>query len=214
MDESRRERKKRETRQRIVAEAIALFEKQGYDQTTVAQIAAAADVDPKTFFNYFGSKDEVLFNDARRDQELLIAAIAERPPHERPGQTLARAIREYAAHRRPKVPAREAAELSAAARLVAATPSLAAKGVSVLLDLQQRIADELLSGYPHLDPVTAAAMTGAALGAIQQAGLTSVRLGRSQDDLWEATEHGLDIALRGLDSVHANESARRKGHHG
>ena len=43
--------------------AIRLFLDQGYEQTTVAQIAAAADVDPKTFSNYFRGKDDVLWID-------------------------------------------------------------------------------------------------------------------------------------------------------
>ncbi|WP_214413931.1 TetR/AcrR family transcriptional regulator [Sphaerisporangium fuscum] len=201
MQESRRERKKRLTRQRIVMAAIGLFEEQGYEQTTVAQIAAAADVDPKTFSNYFRSKDEVLFSDADRDFDVLFRAIAERRPHESPGEVLARMVQEYAAHRRPKVPAKEPAELSATARLVLTTPALQAKGLYLLLEMQRRIADELLKAFPGLDPITAAAMTGALLGAIQQASLTSVQLGRSQEELWEASRRGLDIALHGLLSV-------------
>lgn len=81
------------------------------------------------------------------------------------------------------------------------TPGLQAKGLYLLLDLQQRIADELLTVFPRLDPVTAAAMTGAVLGAIQQAGLASVRLGRSQAELWGAAADAVDLALRGLRSV-------------
>jgi AcrR family transcriptional regulator len=40
---------------------MRLFEDKGYDETTVAELAAAAGVSTKTFFNYFASKDEVLF---------------------------------------------------------------------------------------------------------------------------------------------------------
>jgi hypothetical protein len=69
----------------------------------------------------------------------------------------------------------------------------------MLLDLQQRIAGELLKAFPDgLDPITAAAMTGALIGAMQQAGLASVQLGRSQDELWEASRRGLEIAMDGL----------------
>ncbi|MEV5542148.1 TetR/AcrR family transcriptional regulator [Saccharopolyspora shandongensis] len=208
MQESRRERKKQLTRQRIVMAAVRLFEEQGYEQTTVAQIAAVADVDPKTFFNYFRSKDEVLFNDVEPDFDVLLRAIAERRPEESPGEVLARAIQTYAAHRRPKVPAREPVELSAAARLALTTPALQAKGLYLLLDLQQRIAGELLKVFPgRLDSVTAAAMTGAVIGAIQQAGLASVQLGRSQEELWEAAQHGLDVALHGLISVRPTEES-------
>jgi AcrR family transcriptional regulator len=208
MQESRRERKKVETRQRIVLAAIRLFRKQGYEQTTVAQIAAAADVDPKTFFNYFPSKDEVLFNDMERDFDVLFGAIAQRRPDEGPGEVLGRMVEEYAAHRRPKVPAKKPEELSATTRLLLTTPALQAKGLYLMFDFQQRIADELLKAFPgQLDPITAAAMTGSLIGAIQQASLASVQLGRSQDELWEASRRGLDVALHGLLSVqHSAES--------
>lgn len=202
MQESRRERKKRLTRQRIVMAAIRLFEEQGYEQTTVVQIAAAADVDPKTFSNYFRGKDEVLWVDLDRDYDVLFRAIAERRPDESPGEVLGRMVQEYAAHRRPKVPPKEPEELSATARLLLTTPALQAKGLYLLLELQQRIAGELLKAFPdQLDPITAAAMTGSLLGAIQQASLASVRLGRSQEELWEASRRGLEVALHGLLSV-------------
>jgi AcrR family transcriptional regulator len=211
VEESRRERKKRLTRQRIVMAAIELFETQGYEQTTVAQIAAAADVDPKTFFNYFGSKDEVLFSDVDRDYDRLLGAITKRQPDENPGEVLARAVREFAAHRRAKVPEKEPEELSAALRLAMTTPALQAKGLYALLDLQQRIAGELLKAFPQLDPITAAAMTGSLIGAIQQASLASVQLGRSQDELWEASRQGLDLAMDGLLSVRMSIENERQG---
>jgi AcrR family transcriptional regulator len=58
--ESRRERKKRELRGRIYDEAGRLFLRQGFDETTVEQIAETADVSQATFFNYFPSKDDLI----------------------------------------------------------------------------------------------------------------------------------------------------------
>ena len=199
--ETRRERKKRETRGRIVLAALRLFVDRGYEQTTVVQIATAADIDPKTFFNYFATKDEVLFADLERNFDVLLDAISRREPHESPGEVLARMVEQYAEFRRPQVPARQPEELSAVSRLILTTPALQAKGLYLLLELQQRITDSLLEVFPELDPVTAAAMTGALIGAIQQASLASVRLGRSQDELWAASRHGLEIAMNGLRSV-------------
>ena len=57
---SRRERKKRETRWRLMTAALHLFLEQGYDATTVEQIAEAADVAKGTFFNYFETKEAIL----------------------------------------------------------------------------------------------------------------------------------------------------------
>jgi AcrR family transcriptional regulator len=58
--EGRRERKKRELRAQIYEAARQLFLKHGFENTTVAQIAEAADVAPATFFNHFASKGAVL----------------------------------------------------------------------------------------------------------------------------------------------------------
>lgn len=58
-----RERKKLRTRETVRREAFRLFERNGYAQTTVDQIAEAADVSPRTFFRYFPTKESVLFSD-------------------------------------------------------------------------------------------------------------------------------------------------------
>ncbi|MFI6299416.1 TetR/AcrR family transcriptional regulator [Nonomuraea sp. NPDC050790] len=204
MEESRRDRKKRLTRQRIIATAMKLFAEQGYEQTTVAQIAVAADVDPKTFFNYFRAKDETVFADAEHIFGLLLGTLATPRPQEGPGELLTRAVQEYAARRRPEVPRKRSEELSAGVRLMMTTPALQAKGLYLMLDLQRRMAGELLKAFPgQLDPITAAAMTGSLIGAVQQASLASVELGRSQDELWRAAGHGLDVAARGLLSIRA-----------
>ena len=57
---SRRERKKLETRLRLMEAALELFKENSYDDTTVQQIARAADVAKGTFFNYFPSKEALL----------------------------------------------------------------------------------------------------------------------------------------------------------
>ncbi len=58
-----RQRKKTATRDRIRASALRLFHEQGYDATTVEQIAAAAGVSHMTFFRYFPTKEEVALSD-------------------------------------------------------------------------------------------------------------------------------------------------------
>jgi AcrR family transcriptional regulator len=83
-----RERKKQRTRQTIVDVATRLFVEQGYQQTTLAQIAQEADVSSSTFFNYFPTKVDIVFS-------LLDAAIdsARRRVTERPaGETASHAI--------------------------------------------------------------------------------------------------------------------------
>lgn len=60
---SLRERKKMRTREAVLREAFRLFERNGYANTTVEQIARAAEVSPRTFFRYFPSKESLLSSD-------------------------------------------------------------------------------------------------------------------------------------------------------
>ncbi|MFL5020527.1 MAG: TetR family transcriptional regulator [Rhizobium sp.] len=77
--EGRRERKRRQTRARIEQAAMNLFLQRGFEATTIEDITEAADVSKRSFFDYFPSKEEVVFawQDAFADR--LIAAIAARP---------------------------------------------------------------------------------------------------------------------------------------
>lgn len=75
-----RERKKLKTRESIQNEAMRLIGKQGYEQTTVEQIAAAAEISPSTFFNYFPSKEDVVLYDAY--DPVIVELMSERPAGE------------------------------------------------------------------------------------------------------------------------------------
>jgi len=78
LEVSRRERKKEETKERIVKAALRLFKSQGFEATTVDEIAAQADVAKGTFFNYFPRKEAVFSYLAERwvaEAERKIAAI-------------------------------------------------------------------------------------------------------------------------------------------
>jgi AcrR family transcriptional regulator len=77
-----RERKKERTRRLLADVALDLFETRGYDHTTVDDIAAAADVSPRTFFRYFASKDEAVFERAPDVQDQFRALLASRPADE------------------------------------------------------------------------------------------------------------------------------------
>jgi len=77
-----RERKKLRTRQLIREAARRLIERRGYDNTTIEQIAAAAEVSPSTVFRYFPSKEHIVLTDdyATSGIEFLRARPADEPP--------------------------------------------------------------------------------------------------------------------------------------
>src|SRR5436309_10581986 len=85
-----RERKKAKTRAAIQEHALRLFREQGYDATTVEQIAAAAEVSPSTFFRYFPTKEDVVLYDAF--DPLIFAAFEAQPAALGPIQALRGAL--------------------------------------------------------------------------------------------------------------------------
>lgn len=74
-----RDRKKVRVHQALAEAALGLFEERGFDNVTVDEIAARADVSRRTFFRYFPTKEAVVF--ARRDEqlELLRASLKDQP---------------------------------------------------------------------------------------------------------------------------------------
>ena len=86
-----RERKKAKTRAAIQAEALRLFREQGYDATTIEQIAEAAEVSESTLFRYFPTKEELVLWD--EFDPLLIEAFRAQPPEVSPLPALHSAFR-------------------------------------------------------------------------------------------------------------------------
>jgi len=78
--EGLRERKKRETREAITRAAWKLFARRGFDAVTVADIARAAKVSEKTVFNYFPTKEDLVFGAGMQRTAALIDAVRARPP--------------------------------------------------------------------------------------------------------------------------------------
>lgn len=89
-----RERKKRRTRAAIAAAALDLFTRQGYCETTIAEIAEAAEVAPRTVSGYFPSKEDLVFPDQDETLARFERLLAERGPDEMAPAVLQTWVRE------------------------------------------------------------------------------------------------------------------------
>ncbi len=87
-----RTRKKEKTRLAIYDAALELFAQQGFDATTVEQIVQQAEVSTATFFRYFPTKGDVVYNSGAFDIDLLEQAIIERPASEDDLTAIRRAV--------------------------------------------------------------------------------------------------------------------------
>ncbi len=163
---SLRERKRARTRQALVDAAVDLFERNGYERTTIAEIAAAAEIGTRTFFSYFSAKEEVLFPESDARVQASIDAIESRRPGETPVDVLLRGLHEATAGS-DDMTGRTARLRTALFRTV---PAVRGRGLQIQLDGQRRIARHLAAAYPgELDEIGAAALAGALTGAVTAA---------------------------------------------
>ncbi|MBM7783544.1 TetR/AcrR family transcriptional regulator [Tenggerimyces flavus] len=163
---SLRERKRARTREALVSAAAELFERDGYESTTIADLAAAAEIGTRTFFSYFASKEELLFPESDGRIQAAIDAIATRQPDERPASVLLRALTTVGDESDDMTGGLAALRV----RLIRTVPSVRGHALRMQLDAQREIARHLAAAYPdELDEVRAAALTGAFIGAISAA---------------------------------------------
>lgn len=166
-----RDRKRERTRRALLEAAVELFETRGYEETTVADIAAVAEVGTRTFFNYFASKEELLFPEPDDRVRAAVVAIASRRPGERPVEVLLRALRAAGdnpgEHLIDDLYARVAALRAQVSRTV---PAVSGRAAHAQLVAQREIARQLHAAFPaEFDEVGAAALVGAVVGAVSGA---------------------------------------------
>jgi AcrR family transcriptional regulator len=81
-----------DSRGRLEQAALALYGERGFENTTVAEIAARAGLTERTFFRYFADKREVLFSGSGALKELLVSAVASAPDSASPIDAVAAAL--------------------------------------------------------------------------------------------------------------------------
>lgn len=161
-----RELKRDRTRAALLDAAMRLFDAHGFDATTVAQIAAEAEVGTRTFFRYFASKEELVLPDGERRVQTALEAVATRRDGEPPARALLRALDIAGLTGPAEQDAFDALRL----RIIRETPSAAGYALRAQHDAQLRIGAALHAAYPDdLDAVEAAALVGAFVGAFSSA---------------------------------------------
>jgi AcrR family transcriptional regulator len=159
-----RERKRERTRKQLVEVGCRLFKERGYDETTVADIASAAEIGTRTFFAYFDTKEQLLFPDVDPRIDAAFDAIRTCREGETPAQVLLRSLESAAFDV-------EATSATAELRihLMPVVPAIQARALRSQLEAQRIITDALSVAYPNADSVELAAVVGAFMGAVAAA---------------------------------------------
>ncbi|MBI5104645.1 MAG: TetR family transcriptional regulator [Solirubrobacterales bacterium] len=199
-----RERKKRQTREAIVREALRLFAERGFDATTVADIAEAADIAPRTFFGYFPSKEAVVFHDFEEYFGSLATRLAARPASQTAFDTLRAWIAALLDEGRLDDP-----EERMRHELVHTTPALQAQDRANLARfealLADAVADDLDVPRGSLRAHLVAAAAAAALDALGRH--DGAREQRSPDESLALMDEALVFLQGGMDALRRHPPA-------
>lgn len=191
--ENGHEARRRRTREAVLASASELFHAQGYDATTVAEIARRANVSERTFYVHFPAKEDVLFAHVDDFTALALGAAHDSPsPH---------AADRVQAALRVLIDASTTDE--ALARQASIRASLGARGefpralATQLLHLARGLTREI-SARTDAGIADVAPMVGAALGAVEGAGIDAALRRVDGEGRRAAMRGALDAALRGF----------------
>lgn len=187
-----RERKKRKTREAIRRVTYRLIDEQGYEATTVEQIADAAEVSPSTVFRYFPTKEDIVLTDEY--DAVMAAALHSRPAGEPPLESLRfvmhvalRAMQRY----RPE-------ETQQRTRLMVQIPAVRAR-MTEAMSTTSKLLSGALAERTGRDPgdLEVRVFTAALLGALLE---TTIYWGEQgfQGDPVALVDRTMDMFTRGL----------------
>ena len=194
-----RERKKRRTRQAIAAAALRLFAERGFEETTIVDIAAAAEVAPRTFFSYFPSKEDVVF--AEIDDRL--ADVRERLDRRPAGEIPLTIMRRIVLETMEALAAEQGRHAAVRVRLMLERPALQARALQRLYEAEQELTEQLQRLCPVIDASDAAVVVGATVGGLKAAIMYCRTHGYEPAELNAALDRALGIMERGLASLPA-----------
>jgi AcrR family transcriptional regulator len=190
-----RERKKQQTRETIERVALKLFAERGYDETTLADIAEAADISPRTIFAYFESKDDILFCEEDSFLDRMKETLDRRPP----GSTTVDALRDFISSFPPPD-----AQAMLRKKVIMVTPDLRMRMRAHLGQLEpllvESIAKDLGAGPGDVRPRLIAASMTAAFATVRDR-LESSTDEPNHEDVMEIIEQMLEFLQGGLEAL-------------
>lgn len=189
-----RERKKQRTRHELAETALRLFGAQGYEATTVAQIAAEVEVSTKTFFVYFPSKPDVLFAEPHERIDAAVAIVEELAPSQPAVSVLQRAV--AALHAPDASTDPDLGVLRQ--RLIATEPAVQARALFHTLEASTRLADAFCEAYDELDRFDAVAGIGSIVGSMMAVLYDSVKAGNTPEQMRDAVRRAAEVAFTGI----------------
>jgi AcrR family transcriptional regulator len=200
-----RARRKAQTRRRLRESALRLFEEQGYESTTVEQIADSAGVSHMTFFRYFGSKEEVVF--AGEHKSTVVEHLVGRPMSEAPIDRICKALTAGLA----QLSIEDRQDLLRRTRLMLSTPGLRARYLQRQPE-DQRLIVEALRTDPTLqgDDMRLWVLSAACVAATAIAVRFWVEAG-GQDDLVGLVEQAFQDLREGFRQVDQTGSTKSAG---
>ncbi|MET7464150.1 TetR/AcrR family transcriptional regulator [Nonomuraea sp. NPDC005501] len=195
-----RERKKRQTRQRISDVASMLFFERGFDNVTVAEVAEAADVSAMTVFNHFPRKEDLFLDRLPEAAELITQAVRGRQEGESPLVPLRRMLLELMDQRHPLSGLHD--DFPHFWRVVLAAPSLRARAREAVEEMEDTMAS-LLAEAAGVEPGDsrarlAAALTVAACRTIYVTTAARLLAGERADDI---ADEQRALAVRAFDGL-------------
>jgi AcrR family transcriptional regulator len=203
-DEGLRERKKRLTRQRISDTATTMFLTRGFDHVKVSEVAARAGVSEKTVYNYFPTKESLVFDHADEQIERIAQSLRDRDRSESPTKAIVSALKLDLAQFEWITSELTEIYMPRFAEMVAATPALQAAWNEIRYRLVE-VAREVLAESAGIDPREPEPLVAAhALAALHElayeALVRHVAAGLKGAELRAAVESEIDRAARLLDT--------------
>ncbi|MGC5016371.1 TetR/AcrR family transcriptional regulator [Streptosporangium sp. DT93] len=215
MSEGLRERKKRETRQRISDIATWLFVTKGFDNVTVAEVARTADVSVNTVFNYFRTKEDLLLDRQGEVENLLSGVVRERHPGESALQALRRDFLDAIDTRHHRYGFHEGGDAFARMLMTSRSPSLNAR-LREMNEARERalaatLADEVGAGPGDLTPALVAAQVSAVVDRLVTHAVERMLAGETVDAIAPGLRRQAERAFEMLESGIGDYGARHPG---